>query len=175
MKKTITTLYLVLAASKIYAQDISVYGDFSCLQNKTEIINCEADGKHQYSQQKIQIEIHNRSSCYYYRYTDYGFWSIEIAANQKPVTSLRSAFDLSDMTLQNYPWNFSVIELSANQPFEIQMDSSSVQIKKFQIYDSVGGCQHRSALTDDDCQRKTYSIFTERIDFENLKCQKTLQ
>ena len=175
MKKIITTLYLVLAASKIYAQDILQYNDPYCKNNKTEVIHCEADGKYQYSQQKIQIRIQNKASCFYYRYTDYGFWSIEIAANQKPVASLRSAFDLVGSQLQNYPWNFSVSELSANQPFEIQMDSSSVQIKKFQIYDSVGGCQPGSALTDDYCQQKSYSIFTERIDFENLKCQKTLQ
>jgi len=172
MKKTITTLYLVLAASKIYAQDILQYNDPYCKNNKTEVIHCEADGKYQYSQQKIQIEIHNRSSCYYYRYTDYGFWSLDIKVDQQPLASLGSVFDFNSVYLQNYPWNFSVSELSANKPFEIEIDSNSILIKKFKIYDSVkGACKPGSALSDDDCNQKSYSIVTERMDIENLNCQ----
>lgn len=183
MKKIITTLYLVLAASKIYAQDILQYNDPYCKNNKTEVIHCEADGKYQYSQQKIQIEIHNRSSCYYYRYTDYGFWSVKVSTNNQQISELTSSFGELPVILKDYPWNFEMSELFDMSPFHIKLDSNSVQIKKFEVIrtpiSNKFPCKPGSALSDDYCNPKqeltSYHIDTEEILFENLKCQKTVQ
>lgn len=183
MKKIITTLYLVLAASKIYAQEFSIYGDPNCLQNKTEIINCEADGKYQYSQQKIQIEIQHKKACHYYRYAEHGFWSIKVYTNNQQISELTSSFGELPVILKDYPWNFELSELFDMSPFQIKLDSNSVQIKKFEVIrtpiSNKFPCKPGSALSDDYCNPKqeltSYHIDTEEILFENLKCQKSVQ
>lgn len=188
MEKKLIALAVVMFANISFAQmkknvdqavDKSLinYGDVSCLKNPIHNIQCK--GKNFYSSnENYELNINYKQSCYYYRYSDEGFWGVELAVenNGQKLKVLDSAgYDFNIISLNEFKINY----FSEGQPFQINIFKkddviTSLKVQKLKSYKD-NYCKPGSALTDDLCQKKSYSIVNEEHLFRDMECIETVK
>ena len=188
MEKILGTLAVVLFANISFAQmkknvDLAVdkslikYGDSSCLKNPTHKIQCE--GKNFYSSnENYELTINYKQSCYYYRYSDDGSWDIELSLEnngQKSKLLDSSGHDFNTLSLNEFKINY----FTEGQPFQINILKTnnvitSLKTQKLTLWEN-NFCKPGSALTDDVCQKTSYSILTEEYLFRDMECNEIVK
>ncbi len=188
MEKKLIALAVVLFANISFAQlkknvdqavdkSLMTYGDVSCLKNPTHTIQCK--GKNFYSSnENYELNINFKYSCYYYRYSDDGSWNIELSLEnngQKSKILDSSGYDFNSLSLNEFKINY----FSEGQPFQINILKTDdvvtgLKVQKLTSWEN-NFCKPGSALTDDLCQKTSFSIVTEEHLFRNMECAETVK
>jgi hypothetical protein len=188
MNKILISLAVVMFANVSFAQmkknvELAVdkslinYGDVSCLKNPTHTIQCK--GKNFYSSnENYELNIKYKESCYYYRYSDDGYWNIDLSLEkngQKSKVLDSAGYDFNILSLNEFKINYFKVD----QPFQINIFKkddviSSLQVQKLKLYQN-NYCKPGSALSDDYCYDSSYSFATEEYLFRDMECVEPLK
>lgn len=158
-------------------KSVTKYGDISCLKNPTNTIQCK--GKNFYSSNETyELNLKYKESCYYYRYSDEGYWNIELSFEnngQKSKILDSSGYDFNVLSLNEFKINY----FTEGQPFQINILKTDdvvtgLKVQKLTSWEN-NFCKPGSALTDDLCQKTSFSIVTEEHLFRNMECFETVK